>query len=393
MRYKILIFLLSVVPLSGMNAQSTIDTILSSVSQKNKTLIANRQYSEAEKLQFRTGITPSDPFVEYDYLFGSPENAGNQTEFSVVQSLDFPTTYIKRSKLATEQQKQSDIKLSGIRQDVLLEAQKICIELIYRNRLDRQLDTRMRNAEKIEKNFKTMLEKGEGNILDVNKATLQLIEIKKQYLDNISTIGILKGQLAALNGGETIAFTDTIYPAYEVLSSFESHEAAFEAADPMRKSLEQETLIGQKRIELSRSLWLPKVEAGYHYQGILGQTYNGIHTGISIPLWQNRKTVSLAKTQMLFAEAELENHRNEHYFEIKQYYEKYLNLNATLKEYQSVLMGSNNAALLDKALSSGHISTIEYFMETNLFFTAYNNYLDLERDYYLIICELNKYKL
>ena len=393
MRYKILFIILLVVSFAGINAQSTIDTILISVSQKNKTLIAHRQYSEAEKLQYRTGTTPTDPFVEYDYLFGSPENAGNQTEFSVVQSLDFPTTYFKRSKLATELQKQSDIKLTGIRQDVLLETQKICIELVYRNKMNRQLQARMGNAEKIEQNFKTMLDKGEGNILDVNKASLQLIEIKKQYQDNISAVGILNGQLTALNGGVSIAFTDTIYPAYEVLSSFESHEAAFEAADPMRKSLEQETLIGQKRIELSRSLWLPKLEAGYHYQGILGQTYNGIHTGISIPLWQNKKTVSLAKTQLLFAQAELENHRNEHYFEIKEFYEKYLNLNTILMEYQKVLLGSNNAALLNKALSSGHISTIEYFLETNLFYTSYNNYLNMERDYFLIICELNKYKL
>jgi len=96
---------------------------------------------------------------------------------------------------------------------------------------------------------------------------------------------------------------------------------------------------------------------------------------------------------MLFADLELQNHRNEHYYEIKQLYEKYINLKITLIEYQTIFDTLNNSALLSKAFSLGQISTIEYFMETNYYSTAFKNYLQTEKDYYYAIAELYKYQL
>ena len=46
----------------------------------------------------------------------------------------------------------------------------------------------------------------------------------------------------------------------------------------------------------------PKMELGYHYQEFIGQKFNGLHTGISIPLWQNKNTVKQKKAQFLFAD-------------------------------------------------------------------------------------------
>ena len=375
------------------NAQSSIDNVLSAISKNNKTIVAETQFWETQNIQFRTGLTPSDPSVNYDYMIGSPATAGNQTDFIFSQAFDFPTVYARRSQLANKQGEQSTLYLNASRQDILLEAKKICIALVYHNKLQAQLTTQKINTEKILSDFETRLNKGEGNILDVNKAKLQLIQAGKSILENTAAIEQLTTQLTALNGGNSIVFTDTLYFITPAVPPFEQLEKEYEASDPLRKILEQQKKITQSQIQLSKALWLPKMELGYHYQGILGQTYNGIHAGISIPLWENKNTVKTQEASLVFADLNLQDHRTKHYHEIKQLYEKYSNRNTTLEQYRSVFASLNNTALLTKALEIGHITAIEYFMELAYYNNAFISYLQTEKEFYEAIAELYKYQL
>ena len=375
------------------NAQSTIDNVLTQIGKNNMSIKATAQFYEDRKLQFKTGNTPSDPFVEYDYLRGSPANAGNQHEFTVVQQFDFPMAYIKKSQLAKTQTAQTDYQLTAARQDVLLEAKKYCIQLVYHNKLQVQLNTQKQNTQKFLEDFQTRLNKGEGNILDVNKAKLQLIEIKKQFQENVSAINQLNQKLTELNGGIEISLPDTLYLLAPSIPEFAQLEKDYEKADPLLKILEEQKIISQKQLELSKSMRLPKLEIGYRYQDIQGQNYSGIHTGISIPLWESKNTVKQKKARLLLSDLELSAHTNEHYFHIKHIYEKYSNLKITLQEYQSVFSTLNNTSLLNKALELGEISTIQYFMEINYYSQALNNYLETEKDYYETIADLYKYQL
>ncbi len=375
------------------DAQSNMDTILSTISKNNKTLIASQQYYQAVNLQYKTGLTPYNPTAEYDFLSGSPANAGNQQDFTISQSFDFPTAYIKKNQLANQQIIQSEYQFTVKRQDILLEAKKVCIALVYHNKLQTIFGQRKKDAEKLLSNFQVRMDKGEGNIMDVNKAQLQLIEIKKEFQENISATNQLNQKLTELNGGIAISFSDTIYPSLPIIPTFEQLEKDYEGADPLLKILQQEKVIAQKQIEVSKAMWLPKAEVGYHYQGILGQTYRGIHTGITIPLWENKNTVKQKKSQLLLTDFELEAHVNEHYFHIKHIYEKYANLKIALAEYQTVFASLNNTALLNKALMLGQISSIEYFMEMSYYNNAFNNYLQTEKEFYEVISELYKYQL
>jgi outer membrane protein, heavy metal efflux system len=374
-------------------SQSNMESVIASIHKNNKTIQANVQYWESRKLYFKTGLSPENPQVEYDYLIGTPENAGNQTEITAFQSFDFPSTYIKRKQLSNHQIAQTEKYIISKRQTVLLEAKLVCIELVYRNKLTKELIQRKGNMETILKSFETKLDKGDGNILDVNKSLLQLITINNEYQENISALNQLNDRLVSLNGGNAIDFSDTVYFEVSEIPSFEILETQIEEADPYRHILEYEKTIAQKEMELSRALSYPKFEVGYHYQGILGQNYNGFHSGITIPLWENKNTVKAKKHKMLFADLELQDHRNEHYYEIKQLYEKYTNLKITLSEYQRTLHNLNSTYLLNKSLSSGHISTIEYFMEMNYYATAWNTYLKIEKEYYQTIAELYKFEL
>src|SRR5688572_16158047 len=119
--YKKYLSVILIILLSStyLKAQSNIDKVLTEVLKNNKAIQANKQYWESRKLQFKTGLYPENPQVEYDYLFGTPENVGNQTEITAFQSFDFPSAYIKKNQLAKEQTAQTEIQLISKRQEIL----------------------------------------------------------------------------------------------------------------------------------------------------------------------------------------------------------------------------------------------------------------------------------
>lgn len=377
-----------------LQAQTGVETILSAIAQNNKTLQTHSNYWEAQKLRYNTGITLYDPVVSYDFMRGYPNAiAGNQTDINVTQRFDFPTVYGKKKGLAEEQSKQAHFSLTARRQEILLEAKKICIELVYRNKLQQKIVERKTRTEKFLTDFQTQLEKGEGTILDVNKAKLQWIAINKEYQFNSSTTRQLHQKLTELNGGIALVFNDTIYPEYLPVPAFEKLEEIIETHDPARKFLEQQTVVAQKDMEVTKALTLPKFDAGFHYQGVLGQNFYGGKVAMSLPLWENKNRVTQKQAELLVAEVQTAQHKNEHYYEVKQGYEKYLNLQKTVADYKEVLSSINSIQLLDKALTHGEITTIQYFLEAGYFYEATNTYLLIEKEYHEAIAELYRYQL
>lgn len=393
MKKLILIYILTLWTFVTANGQSSYDFIMAEIEKNNKTLQANAQKQETQNLQFKSEMPLYNPNIEYDYLYGFPLTAGNQTDVLINQAFDFPTVYGKRKQLANEQTAQTSYSFNAARQEVLFEAQSNCIELVYRNKLQEQLNQRKRFTENLLIDFETKLHTGDGNILDVNKAKLQLIEINKEFQLNLSEINQLNQQLTALNGGIEIAFTETIYPKMDPIPFFEDLFNEIQAEDPTLKFIEMETVTAKKQLELSKAMALPKMEAGYRYQGILGQTFNGFHIGTTIPLWENKYKVRQSEAAVLFSDLRVREYQNEKFYDIKQLLEKHEKLSKTFNEYKTVLSAINSLEYLDKALEVGHISTIVYFMESNYYYMAYNNFLLTEKDYYAVKAEILKFRL
>ncbi|MGI8893499.1 MAG: TolC family protein [Bacteroidia bacterium] len=386
----IILFLLF--PLNA-NTQSTIEVVLTNIENNNKTIIANTQLLEVQKLQLRTGLNPANPEIEFDYLKGSPSEIGNQSEFLITQKFDFPTAYGKRNQLAKAQVNQVSLQYLSNRQDILLHAKLICLELIYRNKLQKELSQLLENTEKWLNNFQTRLDKGDGNILDVNKAKLRLLEINSMSNNNLSLINQLNLELSELNGGNIIVFTDTIYPVSGNIPDIKLVEDQIISNDPTLKYLAQEVIISRKQVELTRSLTLPKPEIGYHYQTVLNQDFRGIHFGLTIPLWENKNKVKHQKADLLYADLRLQDEQNQILSSAMQQYEKLNNLQVILNEYNTFFETINQSYLLDKSLSMGQISVIEYFMEMSYYYNSFQDYLIVEREYHETIAKLLKFQL
>ncbi len=392
MKIKLIaLFLLSIFQ-SGF-AQSRIDEILKEISINNLQLKAGSEFVKAKRSEFNIGLAPYDPFFNFDYLFGSPKGVGNQTEFSIIFSFDFPTVYGKRSILADMKSAQLNYDEHSLKQLVLLEAKLTLIELVYLNKKDAELNERYITANRIYDHFSTRLLEGDVNIMDVNKSKLQLINIKSELELNKAEIIKLNSKLTEFNGGKIVLFSDTTYPVTDVLPNFSSLEMEIESTDPVLKKLNLQYAISRQEIDLQKELRLPKIELGYRYQGLLDQNFNGFHAGISIPLWEKNYTVSSKELLARYTKSLIEEHKNEHYYENKQLYEQCISINNTLAETKELFSLIRNYELYEKAFLLGEISSIDYLMEITYYYNIKDKINFMELEYHKIYTSLLRYRL
>jgi outer membrane protein, heavy metal efflux system len=373
--------------------QSDVDRVLKEVALNNKSIQSNIKYWEARKGEYRTGLNPSDPLAEFDYMVGSPVGAGNQRDFSLTQRLDFPTAYKRKRALSSSHITQAELQQSVHRQDVLLEAKLITLQIIYLNKKGIALKRRLNNAQQLVMDYQKKLDKGDVIILEVNKAKLQLLNIKNEADLNSNEIQIATSKLTGMNGGMPLQVNDTTYPDEPIVPGFEVLDSLIEAGDPLLKVYEQEREIMQRQIALQKALNLPKLETGYRSQGILGQSYKGFHSGISIPLWENKNRVKAAQANLDHATANAETHILEHRLENKGYYYQLAVRLNSMQQYQQLISTLNNTALLNKALQLGQITIIQYFQDEAYYFAAYDKYLQMEWEYQQALAMLFKFQL
>jgi outer membrane protein, heavy metal efflux system len=390
---KVFIIFFSCICVLQAVCQSDVDRVLKEVEANNKSIQSNKKYWEAKKAEAMTGLTAYNPQIEYDYLFGSPANAGNQKDFSAIQQFDFPTAYKRRKELSKAQIAQSDLQYQVHRQDVLLEAKLATLQIIYLNKKNAELKRRLANTQQLVKDYQKKLDKGEVIILDVNKAKLQLLNISNEVALNENEIQVITTRLTELNGGEAIIVSDTIYTIMEAIPEFELLDSLIEANDPILKVYKQEEAIMQRQIALQKSLNLPKIETGYHSQGILGQSYKGVHAGITIPLWENKNKMKAAQANLDYTIANTQTHIVEHKLENKSYYDLLAVRSKQMQEFWELLSSLNNIPLLNKALALGQITIIQYFQDEAFYFSAYDKYLQMEWEYQQAIAKLYKFQL
>lgn len=373
--------------------QSQADAVLESIRKNNKTVQASRQYWTAQNTLAKTGTTPENPLVEYDHLYGSPEGAGIQKDFSVTQRLDFPTAYGYRSKVADTRIEQNAYLQKNAEQEVLLQAKKVYIELIYQNKKQLALERRASISQKLFTDIKRKFDLQDATVLDLNRIKVQLANAKSDLILQKGKVSELRTRLTELNGGIEISITDTIYPATSPVPDFEELDSLIEANDPIVKSYEKDVEINQRQLSLIRALTLPKLETGYHSQNILGQSYRGFHLGVTIPLWENKNKVKAQSQSLDYSSLRLQEHRIEHRYSNKEVYDRYLSVKQALSETQSILGDLSTVPMLEKALRLGQITSIEYGNELSVYYSLQERLLELEKDYHLAIAELFKFML
>ena len=372
---SLLLILLSL----SISAQN-IESVLLEIESNNTKLSAYRNLNEAQKLENKTGIFLENPEVEFNYLWGDPAAIGKRQDFSVSQSFDFPTSYGIKKKIANAKNEQADLDFELQRKSILFQAKIICNQLIYLNALNVVLEKRTKHASNISNAFNIKFEKGEINIIENNKAQFNLLNAQKELEANQTEREILKAKLTGLNGGKTIIFGQSTFAPVILPVDFDTWFSENEAKNIYLHQASNEIGISEKQIKLSKALSLPKFSGGYMSESVVGESFQGIAVGMSIPLWENKNKVKLATAQQQVALEIANDKKIQSYNQLKGQYEKAKSLQKTLAGYRKVLQVVNSTDLLKKALDAGELSLIEYMLELTLYYETADKFLGVENE-------------
>ena len=181
-----------------------------------------------------------------------------------------------------------------------MQAKEICLDLVLLNQQRALLDQRRQNAEQLAELYAMRLETGDANILETNKIDLELLNAKTEARMNESARIAKLQELATLNGGIAIDFTDTTYMSDGDILSFEELCAEAVTSNPQLLTLKSEQVAARRQLSVNKSKSLPSFELGYRMNTATGgERFNGFLVGISIPLFSNRNNVKQAKAQAL----------------------------------------------------------------------------------------------
>ncbi len=373
-------------------AQNNVDEVMMQIEKNNTTLSAFRKSADAQKVGNKTGIFLQNPEIEFNYLWGNPSSIGNRTDFSIRQSFDFPTAYKFKNQISNFKNEQAELEYQKQKNELMFQAKNTCIELIYINALKMELSKQLNHAQSIAKSYKSKFDAGDANILEFNKAQLNLLNLSaKIELQDIERAALLS-ELTQMNGGVAIQFTDGEYQTPLIPTDFEQWYTQHEQNNPLLSWLRQELEISKKQVSLNKALSLPKVQAGYMSETVVGQRFRGMSVGLSIPLWENRNTVKYAKANAIALESVTADNKVQLYNQLKTLHRKAISLQSNVTEYRSKLQLFNSSDLLKKALDKGEISLIEYIMELSIYYENVNRMLELEKDMNKAVAELNRYQ-
>lgn len=377
----------------SLHAQQDINAVLASIEENNTTLQASRETMEAQKLANRTGIYLSNPEVEFGYLWGDPATIGKRTDFSVTQSFDLATLTGRKSSVANEQNVLAEWEYKMERMNILLEAKRYCIDLIYYNALLQELDLRLKHAETIAAGYEERLKRGDVSLLEYNKARLNLSsaqgEISRVEVERSS----LLEQLKRLNGGEAISVESVEFEPLLLPPRFDDWYLSAEEQSPALAYIRQQVAIEKQQVALSKAMNLPTLTAGYLSEKVVGETYQGFTVGVSIPLWKNKNQVKQARAAVKAAESRVEDGKQQFYSGLQLLYNRTAGLKTTAENYRQSLEMANSSELLKKALDAGEMSLLEYVLEMGLYYDTVNRALEAERDYQLAYAELSAVEL
>ena len=378
---QLLMILTAVLTISQFSsAQNSIDALLTEIENNNTTLSALRKTVDAEKIGNKTGIQLQNPEVEFHYLWGNPSAIGNRTDISVKQSFDFPSAYAYRNQIAELKNEQAELEYKKQKLDIFLQVRLICADLTYQNALQAEYQKRQQNASQIAQSVETKLKVGEANILDRNKAKVTLLNTEAELRHIEIQRQTLLQQLATLNGGNAVDFKDSIYQLSAIDTDFDQWVEQAAVNNPVLNWLKQEIDISEKNTRLQSAQSLPKLNAGYMSEKVVGEHFQGLTVGISIPLFENKNTVKYARLKNEAAQHRQIDEKMRFYNNMKTLHTRAIALQQSISEFRDQLSLQSDLELLKKALDKGSISLTEYLFELTVYYDSLENLLEMEKE-------------
>jgi outer membrane protein TolC len=388
---KITILILTLCLYDLASGQS-LSEFLDKVSANNPEILAHRKLLEARRIEARTGLAPSDPFISAGFMPGNTEEAGNKKTWSVSQSFDFPTKYLLQKKINNNTILLAEQEFNLGRLMVMLEAELTVFDLIYNRKALNVLIDRKEGYDRLRSAWQKMLETGETTIMDYNKILLELSAITLEITKKKTTVDMLNEKIRYMSGSDENVSVMEEYPIITV-PDFDHLILDKSEVHPAFLIPEIEYLIKNQEVRLTRTGSLPGFQIGYQSEILPEATYTGPVAGLTIPLWANsnriRSAIAAADHSAALRDALIMKLRSQS----RNDYSNMLALQKSIAEVRNILESGGGTRYPDIALSAGEITLTTWFMYIEVLYESEDRLLELENEYQKALATLLDHNL
>lgn len=368
-----------------------INSVLKSVEQNNMELKALLKGNEAADIENKSQNTLEDLSIEYSPFFQSETSGIASSELVITQGFDFPTLYGARKKAGQLQRNVLDMQYQTARRDILVNAKKLCLDIINYNKQKQLLQERRKNADELLAMFELKFKNGDATSLELNKIKLDRMNLETELVQADTKHANAMQQLQALNGGQPIEVNMTEYPQAPADDEVTMYEKAV-ATDWTVRTAQASVLAAEQDVKVNKQSWIPKFEIGYRRNTEGDNASNGFLIGGSIPLFSSKNKVKIAKARQTEAVMEHANARINAENSSRTMINQMKQLKASADAYDVPLM-RQTLKLLRTAVENGEISVTEYYVEADNIYKNMITYMDIERQYQDALTEIYKNEL
>lgn len=368
-----------------------INAVLKSVEQNNMELKALLKGNEAADIENKSQNTLEDLSIEYSPFFKSETSGIASSELVITQGFDFPTLYGARKKAGQLQRNVLDMQYQTARRDILVNAKKLCLDIINYNKQKQLLQERRKNADELLAMFELKFKNGDATSLELNKIKLDRMNLETELVQADTKHANAMQQLQALNGGQPIEVNMTEYPQAPADDEVTMYEKAV-ATDWTVRTAQASVLAAEQDVKVNKQSWIPKFEIGYRRNTEGDNASNGFLIGGSIPLFSSKNKVKIAKARQTEAVMQHANARINAENSARTMITQMKQLKASADAYDVPLM-RQTLKLLRTAVENGEISVTEYYVEADNIYKNMITYMDIERQYQDALTEIYKNEL
>lgn len=368
-----------------------INAVLKSVEQNNMELKALLKGNEAADIENKSQNTLEDLSIEYSPFFQSETSGIASSELVITQGFDFPTLYGARKKAGQLQRNVLDMQYQTARRDILVNAKKLCLDIINYNKQKQLLQERRKNADELLAMFELKFKNGDATSLELNKIKLDRMNLETELVQADTKHANAMQQLQALNGGQPIEVNMTEYPQAPADDEVTMYEKAV-ATDWTVRTAQASVLAAEQDVKVNKQSWIPKFEIGYRRNTEGDNASNGFLIGGSIPLFSSKNKVKIAKARQTEAVMQHANARINAENSARTMINQMKQLKASADAYDVPLM-RQTLKLLRTAVENGEISVTGYYVEADNIYKNMITYMDIERQYQDALTEIYKNEL
>lgn len=379
--------------INSFSQTKNIEELLNQIEQNNTALKGYQSFIESQQLENKSTNNLPDPQLSGYYLPFGDNTTDAYTEYEIAQSFEFPTVYAARVKWNDLKSEQLQTAYAKKRQEVLLNAKQLLIELAFLYKQKVIKTERRTQSKQVFDQIQELFNKEQVGILDLNKAKIAWIQEQFVVEQMDSDIQILMSKLNTLNGDKPLdgLSTETI-----ISTEVESIDKLWQdklTNDPSLQELKANENTSLQKVKLEKNKVLPNVALGYNYQGVNGNNYSGFYGGLSIPLWSSKNKVKAAQANYEYQQSNTQVITTSLYSQFQETFSRYQLMLSKFNEYQSTMDNLESEDLLFKAYMLGEYSFMDYYVELQFYRNASDKMLKMEKELQLLQAELLKHQL